>query len=99
MNYSEEEKEAIKRIDYIQDFIIENGQYNADVEEIKTFSVLLNLIQKQEKEIDKMAEELYFDCWDRVCQECCKECEKDKDTQRECIKEYFKKECEKDVKD
>lgn len=28
---SDEEKKALERIDYIQDFIIENEQYNADV--------------------------------------------------------------------
>lgn len=48
-----EEIEAIEKIDYIQDFIVENGQYNADVEDMKCFSILLNLISKLQKELDK----------------------------------------------
>jgi len=95
MNYSEKEKKAIEY--WKRD--IKLYHYNTQLASEHYAQIVLNLIQKQEKIIDKMAEELYFDCWDRVCQECCKECEKDKDTQLECIKEYFKKECEKDVKD
>lgn len=60
-----EEKKAVEKIDYIQDFIIENGQYNADIEDIKCFSTIKNLIEKQAKEleqkekiIDEMAEHL-----------------------------------------
>ena len=49
---SDEEKKAIERIDYIQDFIIENGQYNADVNDMQYFSKVLNLIEKQSKEIE-----------------------------------------------
>ena len=49
---SDEEKKAIERIDYIQDFIIENGQYNADVNDMEYFSRILNLIEKQQKEIE-----------------------------------------------
>lgn len=39
---SDEEKKAIDRINYIQDFIIENGQYNADVNDMQYFSKVLN---------------------------------------------------------
>ena len=51
---SDEEKKATERIDYIQDFIIENGQYNADVEDMQYFSRVLNLIEKQSKEIEEL---------------------------------------------
>ena len=94
MNYSEEEKEAIEYIEQLL-YIKKEYKYIIKVKSEdntkQSLQTVLNLIQKQESIIDKMAEELYFDCWDRVCQECCKECEKDKYTQRECIKEYFKK--------
>lgn len=51
---SDEEKKALERIDYIQDFIIENGQYNADVNDMEYFSKILNLIEKQQKEIESL---------------------------------------------
>ena len=51
---SDEEKEALERIDYIQDFIIENGQYNADVNDMEYFSRIKNLIEKQSKEIEEL---------------------------------------------
>lgn len=91
---NKEEKEAIERLDrkLTSEKFTKNIGMPVYIEDVE---IVLNLIQKQDKMIDKMAEELYFDCFDRVCQECCKECEKDKDTQRECIKEYFKKEVEK----
>ena len=54
---SDEEKKALERIDYIQDFIIENGQYNADVGDMQYFSRVLNLIEKQSKEIEELKEE------------------------------------------
>ena len=54
---NEEEKKAIERIDYIQDFIIENGQYNADVNDMQYFSKVLNIIKKQSKEIEELKEE------------------------------------------
>lgn len=54
---SDEEKKAIERINYIQDFIIENGQYNADVNDMEYFSKVLNLIEKQSKEIEELKEE------------------------------------------
>ena len=54
---SDEEKEALERIDYIQDFIIENGQYNADVNDMEYFSRIVNLIEKQSKEIEGLKED------------------------------------------
>ena len=51
---TDEEKKALKRIDYIQDFIIENGQYNADVNDMEYFSRIKNLIEKQSKEIEEL---------------------------------------------
>lgn len=51
---NDEEKKAIERIDYIQDFIIENGQYNADVNDMQYFSKVLNVIKKQSKEIEEL---------------------------------------------
>lgn len=51
---NDEEREALERIDYIQDFIIENGQYNADVNDMEYFSKVLNLIEKQSKEIEEV---------------------------------------------
>ena len=51
---SDEEKKTMERIDYIQDFIIENGQYNADVGDMQYFSRVLNLIEKQSKEIEEL---------------------------------------------
>ena len=61
---SDEEKRAIERIDYIQDFIIENGQYNADVNDMGYFSRILNLIEKQQKEIEGLV---------KVSKECIEE--------------------------
>ena len=51
---NEEEKEAIEKIDYIQDFIIEHGQYDADINDMEYFSKILNLIKKQQKEIEHL---------------------------------------------
>ena len=56
---SDEEKKALERIDYIQDFIIENGQYNADVNDMEYFSRIKNLIEKQSKEIEELKKPKY----------------------------------------
>lgn len=56
---NEEEKKAIEKIDYIQDFIIEHGQYDADINDMEYFSKILNLIKKQQKEIEDKKEEMY----------------------------------------
>ena len=55
---SDKEKKALERIDYIQDFIIENGQYNADVNDMEYFSRIKNLIEKQSKEIEELTLDL-----------------------------------------
>lgn len=51
---SDEEKKVLERIDYIQDFIIENGEYNVDVNDMEYFSRIKNLIEKQSKEIEEL---------------------------------------------
>ena len=56
---TDEEKKALERIDYIQDFIIENGQYNADVNDMEYFSRIKNLIEKQSKEIEELKKPKY----------------------------------------
>lgn len=58
---SDEEKKALERIDYIQDFIIENGQYNADVNDMEYFSRIVNLIEKQSKEIEEYKKQIDLD--------------------------------------
>ena len=91
---SEEEKSAIEQINYIEDFIIENGSYYADVGDIYYFSILLNLIQNQDTEInklnnviDRMAEKY------ATCKTCLKyDCKKRDKNAKDCIKEYFMKE-------
>ena len=60
---SDEEKKALERIDYIQDFIIENGQYNADVNDMEYFSRIKNLIEKQQKEIEELKVKNKFLNW------------------------------------
>ena len=95
MNYSEEEKEAIDRLDFFNKtgyatFMIKYGldrtAANAIIE--RTIKIVLNLIQKQDKIIDKMAEHIYKGC--------------DFDNRiktKEQIMEYFKKVVDEDVKD
>ena len=63
---SDEEKKALERIDYIQDFIIENGQYNADVNDMEYFSRIKNLIEKQSKEIEELKEDNKHQ-WEERC--------------------------------
>lgn len=53
-----EEIKAIEKIDYIQDFIVETGQYNADVGDMECFSTLLNLISKLQKEVKEYEEDI-----------------------------------------
>ena len=68
---TDEEKEALERIDYIQDFIIENGQYNTDVNDMEYFSKILNLIEKQSKEIEdlKLNQEILQKRYDDLVEE------------------------------
>lgn len=95
---NKEEKEAIDRLDFFNKtgyatFMIKYGldrtAANATIE--RTIKTVLNLIQKQEKIIDKMAEIICrldtfnnYNSWENDIEQ---------------VKEYFKKEVEKDVKD
>ena len=101
MNYSKEEKEAIERI---QKRIKDNEDYSTNqvwlTEDVRCARVLLNLIQKQEKIIDKATEILqeaklaYFtkeDGGELIGQYRC--------FNKDDWKKYLKKEVEKDVKD
>jgi len=62
----------------------------------KEFSTLNKQIDKQNKVIDELIQELTDDEFDNPCTECCKECEKDNDTLFNCIKQYFIRKVEKD---
>lgn len=100
MNYSEEEKEAIDRLDFFNKtgyatFMIKYGldrtTANATIE--RTIKTVLNLIQKQSKIIDKMAEEILK--IDTAKSKFEYDHAKVWDTEKG-IKEYFKKEVEKE---
>lgn len=102
---NKEEKEAIEWLKRIITLNKKDGIENTYAE------IVLNLIQKQEKIIDKMAEKInqaYFDegnMWLWFEKEICSKNKdgkydfKDLGTRKTRIKEYFKKEVEKDVKD
>ena len=94
---TDEEKKALERIDYIQDFIIENGQYNADVNDMEYFSRIVNLIEKQSKEIEKLKEKeknLLIQLKDsekellEVCEKLRNSVSKDKIKQKDVTKKY-----------
>lgn len=102
MNYSDEEKETIAHlIDMSNLSLIGDGTV---IIQNETIAIVLNLIQKQEAIIDKMAEfledELTFDeicnkenCYaDEYINGHCQKC-------LNCIKEYFEKVVDEDVKD
>lgn len=97
MNYSEEEKEAIERI---QKRIKDNEDYSTNqvwlTEDVRCARVLLNLIQKQSKIIDKMAEEILK--IDTAKSKFEYDHAKVWDTEKG-IKEYFKKVVDEDVED
>ena len=98
-----------KELDWMQR---EDEEYYRDEIEqkellIKGFRTILNLIQKQENIIDKMAEKIdKFNSSSGLDEDCfitreyssIDDCIK-KQSCKECIKEYFNKEVEKDVKD
>ena len=95
---NKEEKEAIEYLKkYIEWETCGERSLETDIETV------LNLIQKQEKIIDKMAE--YINELDIDEDICTKNvinpqlCNEEYSNCKECIKEYFKKEVEKDVKD
>ena len=92
---SEEEKEAIERI---QKRIKDNEDYSTNqvwlTEDVRCARVVLNLIQKQEKIIDKMAE-IIEECRQNGCIES-EEVDLGEIAGVQGIIEYFKKEVEKE---
>lgn len=101
----EKEKEAIKYFYNIRATIDESNMlFDEDInikcgkEMIKQITVILNLIQKQQAElekkdriIDEMLQE-FTDCeFELKCSDCCIECEKDYDQLYECNKQYFER--------
>lgn len=86
---NKEEKEAIEQLKSWRDYIIKNKDKVNKANDIEFYlRTVLNLIQKQDKIIDKMAEHIYKGCdFDNRIK-----------TKKQII-EYFKKEVEKDVKD
>ena len=92
---NKEEKEAIDRI---QKRIKDNEDYSTNqvwlTEDVRCARVILNLIQKQEKIIDKMAEQLAgLAIWNDNIEEALILGDKEE------VKEYFKKVVDEDVKD
>lgn len=51
---SEEEKQAVEKMQYVLDLINKNGEYTADVKDIKHIIVITNLIIKYQKEIEDL---------------------------------------------
>lgn len=100
---NKEEKEAINRI---QKRIKDNEDYSTNqvwlTEDVRCARVVLNLIQKQDKIIDKFSKALvncvgtcpidYNDDFENDCENC-------QDTLEKCWIEFFRKEVEKDVED
>lgn len=96
MNYSEEEKEAIEY--WKRD--IKLYHYNTQLASEHYAQIVLNLVQKQDKIIDKFSKALvncvgtcpidYNDDFENDCENC-------QDTLEKCWIEFFKKEVEKDV--
>lgn len=92
MNYSDEEKEVIDKIETLCKYLdVWKENYTIVPEDKRYFKTLLNLIQKQDKIIDKMAEQLAgLTIWNDNIEEALILGDK------EDVKEYFKKECESD---
>lgn len=99
MNYSEEEKEAIEQLRSWRDYIIKNKDKVNKANDIEFYlRTALNLIQKQNKIIDKFSKALvncvgtcpidYNDDFENDCENC-------QDTLEKCWIEFFKKEVEK----
>jgi hypothetical protein len=80
MNYSEEEKEVIDKIETLYKYLnVWKENYTIVPKDKRYFKTILNLIQKQSKIIDKMAEQLTTPV-----------------NSKEWIIEFYKKEVEKD---
>lgn len=90
MNYSEEEKESVAHLEWLLDEGILSSEDESFIEKV------LNLIQKQSKIIDKMAEEILK--IDTAKSKFEYDHAKVWDTEKG-IKEYFKKVVDEDVKD
>ena len=100
MNYSEEEKETIDKIETLCKYLdVWKENYTIVPKDKRYFKTVLNLIQKQEKIIDKFSKALvncvgtcpidYNDDFENDCENC-------QDTLEKCWIEYFKKEVEKE---
>lgn len=100
MNYNKEEKQAIEHlIDMSNLSLIGDGTV---IVQNETIATVLNLIQKQDKIIDKFSKALvncvgtcpidYNNDFENDCENC-------QDTLEKCWIEFFKKDVEKNVKD
>jgi hypothetical protein len=88
MNYSEEEKESVAHLEWLLDEGILSSEDEPFIETV------LNLIPKQSKIIDKMAEQLAgLAIWNDNIEEALILGDKEE------VKEYFKKVVDEDVKD
>lgn len=58
---SEEEKQAVEKMQYVLDLINKNGQYTADEKDIKHIIAITNLIIKYQNEI-KRKDKVFDDC-------------------------------------
>lgn len=58
---NEEENQAVEKMQYVLDLINKNGQYTADVNDIKHIIVITNLIIKYQKEIERK-DKVFDDC-------------------------------------
>lgn len=100
---NKEEKEAVGKIEVLYKYLdIWKENLTIVPEDKKYLETILNLIQKQDKIIDKFSKALvncigtcpidYNDDFENDCENC-------QDTLEKCWIEFFRKEVEKDVKD
>lgn len=94
---NKEEKEVIDRLTkQAITYPIDAVDYPNTIVARKDLVTVLKLIDKRNKVIDELIQELTDDEFDNPCTECCKECEKDNDTLFNCIKQYFIRKVEED---
>ena len=94
MNKEENIQKIQDQIDKVKEYLEYGMPYSEYLDLQLSFDDIVNLIQKQEKIIDKMAEQLAgLAIWNDNIQEPLILGDKEE------VKEYFKKEVEKDVKD
>ena len=99
MNYSEEEKEAIEKLEFFKETGYATFMIKYDVDRTtangmikRTIATLLNLIQKQEKEIHKLKIII-----ENMAEDLAQGCNYEEfEYQKQKIIESFKKEVEKD---